>query len=251
MRCSACGAATQPAAKFCAECGARLEWSCPACGATALPEQKFCAQCGARLPGAAAPESPPAAPPPFASPRGYTPAHLADRILKDRAALQGERKQVTVLFADVSGFTSIAEALDPEEVHGLMNRAFELMLREIHRYEGTVNQFLGDGLMALFGAPVAHEDHARRAALAALGMAGALRAYRDELMTRRIDFRVRMGLKERGHEGWAQCLLGEAASERRDRAAASAHYAAALAIARELGMQPLADQCRAALDALG
>ncbi|MEK7837967.1 MAG: adenylate/guanylate cyclase domain-containing protein, partial [candidate division NC10 bacterium] len=101
------------------------------------------------------------------APAGYTPQHLAARILKDRATLQGERKQVTVFFADVSGFTSLAEALDPEEVHALMNRAFELMLAAVHRYEGTVNQFLGDGLMALFGAPVAHEDHARRAALAA------------------------------------------------------------------------------------
>ncbi len=131
----------------------------------------------------------------FASPRGYTPAHLADRILKERGALEGERKQVTVLFADVSGFTSLAEALDPEEVHGLMNRAFELMLAAIHRYEGTVNQFLGDGLMALFGAPVAHEDHARRAALAALEMQTALSGYRDELgRTRGVDFRLRMGL---------------------------------------------------------
>ncbi len=191
MTCSACGAAAPPAAKFCRECGTRLEWTCPACGAAVAPEQRFCAECGAPLPGAATSE--PAER--FASPRGYTPAHLAERILKDRAVLEGERKQVTVLFADVSGFTSLAEALDPEDVHGLMSRAFELMLAEIHRYEGTVNQFLGDGLMALFGAPVAHEDHARRAALAALGMQAALTAYRDELSrTHGIEFRVRMGL---------------------------------------------------------
>jgi class 3 adenylate cyclase/tetratricopeptide (TPR) repeat protein len=191
MTCSACGVIVRPGAKFCHECGARLEWACPACGAAGAPDQKFCAECGAGLPGAATPE-PPAR---FTSPRGYTPAHLAERILKERSALEGERKQVTVLFADVSGFTSLAEALDPEEVHGLMSRAFELMLGEIHRYEGTVNQFLGDGLMALFGAPVAHEDHARRAALAALGMQAALAAYRDELSrTKNVDFRVRMGL---------------------------------------------------------
>jgi class 3 adenylate cyclase/tetratricopeptide (TPR) repeat protein len=102
---------------------------------------------------------------------------------------------VTVLFADVSGFTAISEQLDPEDVHALINRAFELMLVEIHRYEGTVNQFLGDGLMALFGAPIAHEDHARRAAHAALGVQAALRSYREELrQARGIDFRVRMGL---------------------------------------------------------
>ncbi|HEX3176598.1 MAG TPA: adenylate/guanylate cyclase domain-containing protein [Methylomirabilota bacterium] len=131
----------------------------------------------------------------FASPHAYTPAHLAERILKERSALAGERKQVTVLFADVSGFTSISERLDPEDVHALINRAFELMLAEIHRYEGTVNQFLGDGLMALFGAPVAHEDHAQRAAHAALAMQATLARYREELArTRRIDFRMRMGL---------------------------------------------------------
>jgi class 3 adenylate cyclase/tetratricopeptide (TPR) repeat protein len=131
----------------------------------------------------------------FAAPQAYTPPHLAERILKDRGALSGERKQVTVLFADVSGFTSLSERLDPEEVHGLINRAFELMLAEVHRYEGTVNQFLGDGLMALFGAPVAHEDHAVRAGHAALGMQRALAGYREELRrTRGVDFRVRLGL---------------------------------------------------------
>ncbi|HSE93879.1 MAG TPA: adenylate/guanylate cyclase domain-containing protein, partial [Methylomirabilota bacterium] len=125
----------------------------------------------------------------------YTPAHLAARILRERGALTGERKQVTVLFADVAGFSSLSERLDPEEVHTLINRAFELTLAEVHAYEGTVNQFLGDGLMALFGAPVAHEDHAQRAAHAALGMQRVLLRYREELQRERgIDFRVRLGL---------------------------------------------------------
>src|SRR5207245_7256487 len=129
----------------------------------------------------------------FATPKAYTPAHLAERILKDRTALSGERKQVTVLFADVSGFTSLSEKLAPEDVHALINRAFELMLAAIHHYEGTVNQFLGDGLMALFGAPIAHEDHAQRAAHAALATQEALARYRDDLQgTRGIDFRLRM-----------------------------------------------------------
>jgi class 3 adenylate cyclase len=112
-----------------------------------------------------------------------------------RSALEGERKQVTVLFADVSGFTSLSERLDPEEVHGMMNRAFELMLGEVHRYERTVNQFLGDGIMALFGAPIAHEDHAQRAAHAALGIRRRLDEFREELEHRRgIVFQVRQGL---------------------------------------------------------
>ncbi len=89
--------------------------------------------------------------PHFASPESYTPRHLAEKILTSRNALEGERKLVTVLFADVSGFTAISEKLDPEDVHQLMDRAFEVMLGEVHRYEGTVNQFLGDGLMALLG----------------------------------------------------------------------------------------------------
>jgi class 3 adenylate cyclase len=102
---------------------------------------------------------------------------------------------VTVLFTDVSGFTSISEQLDPEDVHQLMNRAFELMLGEVHRYEGTINQFLGDGVMALFGAPIAREDHAQRAVHAALGMQRVLQGYGAELQrTRGITFRVRLGL---------------------------------------------------------
>jgi class 3 adenylate cyclase/tetratricopeptide (TPR) repeat protein len=178
----------RPAARFCEQCGARLDAACPSCGAAVTPGAKFCGACGAAVGAAPAPAR-------FDSPQAYTPAHLAERILKDRSALAGERKQVTVLFADVSGFTSISERLDPEDVHALINRAFELMLAEIHRYEGTVNQFLGDGLMALFGAPLAHEDHAQRAAHAALAMQAALARYREELVRRRaIDFRVRMGL---------------------------------------------------------
>ena len=99
-----------------------------------------------------------------------------------------------MLFVDVAGFTSLSEGLDPEEVHRLMSRAFDLMLAEVHRYEGTVNQFLGDGIMALFGAPIAHEDHALRAVHAALGIARALEAYQAELLPRGISFRARQGL---------------------------------------------------------
>jgi class 3 adenylate cyclase/tetratricopeptide (TPR) repeat protein len=130
----------------------------------------------------------------FASPQSYTPKHLAEKILTTGSALKGERKQVTVLFVDVSGFTSLSERLDPEEVHRLMSRAFDLMLTEVHRYEGTVNQFLGDGIMALFGAPIAHEDHAHRAVHAALGIARALEAFQTELAPRGIKFRARQGL---------------------------------------------------------
>jgi class 3 adenylate cyclase/pimeloyl-ACP methyl ester carboxylesterase len=127
--------------------------------------------------------------------QSYTPPHLVEKILTSRSAIQGERKQVTVLFVDVSGFTALSETLDPEEVHQLMERAFALMLDEVHQYEGTVNQFLGDGVMALFGAPIAHEDHPVRAVHAALGIQQALAAYHEALRAERdIDFQVRMGL---------------------------------------------------------
>src|SRR5499427_5448839 len=103
-------------------------------------------------------------------PLSYTPRHLAEKILTSRSALEGERKQVTVLFCDLANSTPIAERLGPEHMHTLLNRFFELALHDVHRYEGTINQFLGDGFMALFGAPIAHEDHARRAVLAALAL---------------------------------------------------------------------------------
>src|SRR5262245_18607953 len=103
-------------------------------------------------------------------PLSYTPRHLAEKILTSRSALEGERKQVTVLFCDLANSTPIAERIGPEHMHTLLNRFFEVALNEVHRYEGTINQFLGDGFMALFGAPIAHEDHARRGVLAALAL---------------------------------------------------------------------------------
>src|SRR5262245_54282341 len=108
-------------------------------------------------------------------PLSYTPKHLAEKILTSRSALEGERKQVTVLFCDLANSTPIAERLGPEHMHTLLNRFFELALHDVHRYEGTINQFLGDGFMALFGAPIAHEDHARRAVLAALALQRTLK----------------------------------------------------------------------------
>jgi class 3 adenylate cyclase len=189
MQCPRCQHANLPQAKFCLECGTRLVLTCAAC-ATELPAgAKFCLECGQPVGGPSAGQAP------FTPPEAYTPKHLAEKILTSRSALEGERKQVTVLFVDVSGFTSLSERLDPEDVHGLMSRAFELMLAEVHRYEGTVNQFLGDGIMALFGAPIAHEDHAQRAVHAALGIRKALEGYQEELRGRRgISFRVRQGL---------------------------------------------------------
>jgi class 3 adenylate cyclase/tetratricopeptide (TPR) repeat protein len=131
--------------------------------------------------------------------QGYTPPHLAEQVFRSRLAVEGERKQVTVLFCDLVGSTALADRLGPETMHVLLNRFFELALAEVHRYEGTINQFLGDGFMALFGAPVAHEDHARRAVLAALGLQKQIREHQADLgESYGADWTVRMGL----NTGW-------------------------------------------------
>jgi class 3 adenylate cyclase len=126
-------------------------------------------------------------------PVSYTPKHLAEKILTSRSALEGERKQVTILFCDLVNSTPIAERIGPEAMHTLLNRFFECALHEVHRYEGTINQFLGDGFMALFGAPIAHEDHARRAVLSALALQHTLKD--AELGTPYgVECQFRMGL---------------------------------------------------------
>ena len=134
---------------------------CPSCAHENLNSQKFCGECGTLLPGEAAVDTP------ENRAQSYTPPHLAEKILTSRSALEGERKLVTVMFCDIVGSTELAARMGAEAMHSVLNRFFELALDEVHRYEGTINQFLGDGFMALFGAPIAHEDHARRALLAA------------------------------------------------------------------------------------
>jgi class 3 adenylate cyclase len=131
----------------------------------------------------------------MADPRGYTPKHLADLVFDRRSALEGERKQVTVLFADVARSLELAERLDPEEWHLVLDRYFRVLTEGIHRFEGTVNQYTGDGVMALFGAPLAQEDHAQRAVAAALSLRGELALLAGELEREHgIAFGVRIGL---------------------------------------------------------
>src|SRR3989442_2335948 len=199
MECPQCRHANPPETKFCGECGTRLQSRCPACQAVNPPSNKFCSECGQRLEGAgpapaaaAAPVTPPAR---FASPEAYTPKHLAEKILTSKSAIEGERKIVTVMFSDVSGFTALSEKLDPEDVHAMMDRAFEVILGAVHRYEGTINQFLGDGVMALCGAQIAHEDHAQRALRAALAIQEGLKPVAEDVKRAHgIEFRMRMGI---------------------------------------------------------
>jgi class 3 adenylate cyclase/tetratricopeptide (TPR) repeat protein len=145
-------------------------------------------------PDTAPPASAPVGPP-VPAPLAYTPPYLAEKILTSRSALEGERKQVTVLFADLKGSTELIEGLDPEEARQLLDPALHAMMDAVHRYEGTVNQVLGDGIMALFGAPVAHEDHAVRACYAALAMQAAMRRYAEEVRrSHGLEMQARVGL---------------------------------------------------------
>jgi class 3 adenylate cyclase/predicted ATPase len=189
MRCSACDHENRPQAKFCAGCGAPLARRCASCSAELPVAARFCDSCGAPV-EAVAPAATPAR-----APGAYTPQHLAEKILTNRSALEGERKQVTVLFADVAGFTALSTRLDPEDLHAVMDGCFRHIMECVHRYEGTVNQFTGDGVMALFGAPIAHEDHAARAVAASSAIQKALAAYGAELQrTRAVEFGLRIGL---------------------------------------------------------
>jgi adenylate cyclase len=207
VTCPTCRRDNREGAKFCDNCGAPLPRACPDCQTPLRPAAKFCDECGRPVAavGAVAPAGPassgPAAPAgPRAAlrgqtPTGYTPRHLAERILTARSAIEGERKQVTVVFVDCADFTTLAARLDPEDLHGVMDGCFQRLLDAVHRYEGTVNQFTGDGVMALFGAPLAHEDHAVRAVAAALAIQQAVREYAGRLRAERgLDFAVRIGL---------------------------------------------------------
>jgi len=158
VRCARCRHDNPGEAQFCVHCGARLNVLCAGCGTALPPGAGFCPGCGRTVTLAPAPV-------------GYTPRHISAQILGVRSAIEGERKQVSVLFCDIVASSALAAELGPEEFHLVIDRFFRVALAEVHRYEGTVNQFLGDGFMALFGAPIAHEDHARRAVLAALGIA--------------------------------------------------------------------------------
>jgi len=174
MKCSGCGFENAAGMKFCGECGGALALKCRSCGFENIRGMKFCGECGKPLAEATKPA-------PRPDPRSYTPKHLAEKILTSRSALEGERKQVTVLFADLKGSMDLSESIDPEDWHRIMERFFKILTDGVHRFEGTVNQYTGDGIMALFGAPIAHEDHAARACYAALALQGDLRRYANEL----------------------------------------------------------------------
>jgi class 3 adenylate cyclase/tetratricopeptide (TPR) repeat protein len=188
MNCSSCQRENPVDASFCSDCGARLAAACPDCGRSVAPDAAFCSGCGRRLAASAAGSHQHEA-------RAVTPPHLAAKILRDRATLEGEHRTVTVLFIDAVGSVSTGARIDQEQLHRITHEATERMISSVHRFEGTVAQFRGDGIMALFGAPIAHEDTARRAIAAAIAMRDSLAAYDRELrLGGSAGFTYRIGL---------------------------------------------------------
>ena len=181
MDCPRCRTANSEGSRFCGNCGSSLTAVCPSCGSSTLRGARFCGECGKPAP----PAHIAAGPPP----------HLAALLPHWRTSLEGERKLVTVMFADIKGSLEMLSARDPEEAVALLDPVIGHMKAAVHRYEGTVNQIMGDGIMALFGAPAAHEDHAARACYAALAMQESIRALaRDLQRNRGPSVEIRVGL---------------------------------------------------------
>jgi class 3 adenylate cyclase len=195
MGCASCGAELLPGKRFCPACGAEVPLACPSCGAALGPQFRFCPDCGAAIASRPGPPPAPAADDRLARLSRHIPIGLAEKIRASKGTVAGERKLVTVLFCDLVGSTALAERLDPEEYRDLLDQYLEVAFREIYRFEGIINQLAGDGFMALFGAPVAHEDAPDRAVLAALAIRDALGHFGDTLRTQRgLELRARIGL---------------------------------------------------------
>ena len=188
MKCPKCDHDNAAQAKFCEQCATPLARVCGNCGSAVSATAKFCSDCGHLV--ALGPNDRSLRPP-----KSYTPRYLAQQILTARATLEGERKLVTVVFADIAGSMQLLTGRDPEDAHKLLDPAVERMIDAVHRYEGTVNRVMGDGIMALFGAPLAHEDHAVRACYAALSMQESVKRYSDEVQrSYGVPVTIRVGL---------------------------------------------------------
>ena len=190
MKCPRCQQENPPGSNFCLGCGTGLaSATCAACGNDLPTGSRFCNKCGTPMAGQARGQAP------ARSPESYTPKHLAEKILTSKTALEGERKQVTVLFADLKGSMELLADRDPEEARRLLDPVLERMMEAVHHYEGTVNQVMGDGIMALFGAPLAHEDHALRACYAALRMQESVARYAEGVFrSHGVPLQIRVGL---------------------------------------------------------
>src|SRR6202522_1626290 len=188
MRCSKCGTNNPSTNNFCAKCGNALAKHCAKCGSESPTTSDFCGKCGARLAndaGAAAASS---------TPPGLAPGIRVAPESTSPETLEGERKTVTALFADIKGSTELEQDLDPEEARAIIDPALKLMIDAVQRYDGYVVQSTGDGIFALFGAPIAHEDHPQRALYAALRMQDELNRYSDRIRQEgRLPLQARVG----------------------------------------------------------
>jgi len=190
MKCPKCQFENKEDANFCLECGEKFEKECSQCGRPLPIEAKFCDKCGFKFM-----EDKESISIDYSVPKFYTPKYLKDKILTTRSSIEGERKLVTVFFADVANYTAMSEKLDHQEVHQIMDGCFKIIMDEIHKYEGTINQFTGDGVMALFGAPVSHEDHAQRTCHAALAIQKATVEHGAKVKKNTgTEFKIRIGI---------------------------------------------------------
>src|SRR5712692_1377640 len=190
MQCAKCGTENAVGKRFCSQCGSGLATRCPKCGAENAQASRFCGDCGAALPGN------PAAP---AKSSDTTSIAATVRVIAEQlepsAVVDGERKTVTALFADIKGSTELEQDLDPEDARAIVDPALKLMIDAVRRYDGYIVQSTGDGIFALFGAPVAHEDHPQRALYAGLRMQEELLKYGSKLQAEgRAPIEIRVGI---------------------------------------------------------
>jgi hypothetical protein len=191
MRCSNCGSDNREGRKFCTNCGTPLAATCPQCAASIEPGEKFCGECGATLTS----HAPDAVAEGANREMSLGSKHVAERVRVSDEVIDGERKTVTALFADIKGSMELMEDLDPEEARAIIDPALKLMMDAVHRYDGYIVQSTGDGIFALFGAPVAHEDHPQRALYAALRMQDEMRHYSARLRQNgELPVEARVGL---------------------------------------------------------
>ncbi|GAG25696.1 unnamed protein product, partial [marine sediment metagenome] len=198
MKCSKCQTENRDEAKFCLKCREKLEHTCPQCGRIMPLVAVFCDECGSDL---AAPPSTQAPPVELSfeekleNIQRYLPGGLTEKILAQRGKIEGERKQVTVLFCDTEGFSILSEKLGPEKVYSIMDEVFEMLIHKVNEFGGTVNKMTGDGVMALFGAPIALEDAPQRAIRSALAIQREIARFSDRTKAETgVPFRMRIGI---------------------------------------------------------
>jgi len=199
MKCPKCEFENREGAKFCNKCGQELELTCPSCRTANRPGSLFCDECGhdLRKPKEEGPPKDLSFDEKLEKIQRYLPKGLTEKILSQKDRIEGERKQVTVMFCDMEGFTPLTEKLGPDEAYGIMDQVYEILIHKVHNYEGTVNEMTGDGIMALFGAPIALEDAPQRAIRSALAIHREMSKFSDRIRKEKADIpplRMRVGI---------------------------------------------------------